>query len=133
MIPMLPGPAATKLLLIRTALLAGLLVFGGVTWYMRRQPDALVLPPERARLYGYVFVAMAAAALTALFVLRRRLQAPGGLTEMAAVQTYIIGYAIAEGTALFGGVTWFLGGSQQWYVAGILLMVASFQVLPVRR
>jgi hypothetical protein len=130
-IPTFPRATAVRLLLIRTALLGGLLVFGAVTFYLRMQPSAATLPPDRARLLGYVFTAMAVGALAVLFVLRRRLE--GGVTEQSALQTYIIGYAVAEGTALFGGATWFMGGHLNWYVAGLLLMVISFQILPIKR
>jgi hypothetical protein len=127
----LPRPVATQLLLIRTALLAGLLLFGAATWYMQRGRAIVPLAPERAQLFGYTFIALAIAALGGLFFVRSRLEK--GVQATAAVQQYMTGYAMAEGTALFGGVTWYLGGSQNWYVAGVLLMVTAFQILPIKR
>lgn len=131
MITPLPRALATQLLLIRTALLAGLLLFGAATWFMQRGQTIVPLPPDRAQLFGYMFIALAVAALGGLFFVRGRLEK--GLHGTAAVQQYLTGYAMAEGTALFGGVTWYLGGSVNWYVAGVLLMVAAFQILPIKR
>ena len=131
MIPPLPRPLATQLLLIRTALLAGLLLFGAVTWFLRRGEALVPLQPDRAQLYGYVFIALAVTALGGLFFVRGRLEK--GVEGTAAVQQYLTGYAMAEGAALFGAMTWYLGGSLNWYVAGVLLVVVAFQILPIRR
>ena len=131
MIPSLPRAVRVQALIIRTAMLAGLLLFGAATWYTLRQGRVAILLPEKARTFGYVFAGLAATAVAGLAYLRLRLETA---TEPAQLLVfYIVGYALAEGAALFGGVVWFMGGSQAWYVAGLVLMVVSFEVLPVRR
>jgi hypothetical protein len=131
MIPTLPRGQATQLLIIRTALLLGLLLFGASTWYAHRRGTLNLLTPDKAQLFGYIFTALAGTTLAALFFLRARLGTAGDTKQLMSM--YIIGYAFTEGTALFGGVVWFLGGSSNWFIAGLVLMIVSFQVLPVRR
>ena len=131
MLPRLPQGAAIQLIIIRTALLLGLLLFGVSTWYTMRNGSTPMLSPETARTFGYVFIGLAATALAGMLFLRSRIE---GLTNPKAIVThYMIGYALAEGAGLFGGVVWFMGGSRDWYIAGLVLMVVAFQVLPVRR
>lgn len=131
MIPPLPRANATNLLLIRLCLLAGLLVMGAAIWFIRRNPDALILEPDRARSFGWAFIALAVVALAGMFVMRKRLERGGD--PQAMLQTYMVGYAMAEGAALFAAVTWYMGGNPNWYVAGVLLMASAFQILPINR
>jgi hypothetical protein len=131
MIPALPRAEATQILVIRTALLAGLLVFGAVTWFLTRQGNTAAASAEQAQLYGYVFAGLAAAAIGGMIVMRTRLEKATSTAQLMTL--YITGYAMAEGAALFGAVVWFLGGAREWYIAGLILLVSGFQILPVRR
>jgi hypothetical protein len=119
-----------RLVLIRTAMLLGVLLFGAVTWYLEHDGRLGAIAPERASIFGYVFMALTGMALVALFTIRGQLK---NADETRQMTLHIIGYAVAEGAALFGGVIWFIGGAREWYVAGVVLMVVAFQVLPVRR
>lgn len=130
MVP-LPSGTATKLLLIRTAMLLGVLLFGAVTWYLQRQGSLETIEAGQTRLLTYVFMALVATALATLFALRARLASARDAARQFTL--YIAGYAVAEGAALFGGVIWFIGGAREWYIAGLVLMVVAFQILPVRR
>jgi hypothetical protein len=130
-IPTLPRPAATQLLVIRTALLGGLLLFGAITWYMAGRGSTPMATPEQTRLYGFIFVALAASAVVGMIVMRTRLEKAADAKQLMSL--YIIGYALAEGAALFGGVVWFIGGPREWYIAGLIVVVAGYQILPVRR
>jgi hypothetical protein len=131
MIPALPRPVATQLLIIRTALLAGLLLFGAATWYVQRNGIANAIAPAGERALVYVFIGAAVAALGGMFFLRSRLGATADVKQIVAM--YIVGYAFAEGAALLSAVIWYVGGSRDWYIAGLVLMVVAFQILPVRR
>jgi len=128
---MLARENVTRLLIIRTGLLLGVLVFGAVTWYLRRQGSLETLDPSQTATFSYAFMALTAGALVGLFMLRVRVQRTTDGAKQ--IQLYIIGYAMAESAALFGGVIWYLGGPREWYIAGLVLMVVAFQVLPVRR
>ncbi len=130
MIPSLGRTARIQLLVIRTAMLFGLLLFGAATWYTKHRELVALLAPGTARTFGYIFAAIACAAVGGLLFLRARLETTTEPAQLVAL--YVVGYALAEGAAVFGGVVWFLGGAQAWYVAGLVLMVVAFQVLPVR-
>jgi hypothetical protein len=45
----------------------------------------------------------------------------------------VIGWAAGELAALAGGVHYFLTNDPQWYGTGVLVLVASYVVLPIRR
>jgi hypothetical protein len=127
---MISQQRATRLLLIRAAMLAGVLLFGAVTWYLEREGRLSTISAERAQMLGYVFMALTGAALVAMFFIRGQL---AQANEARQLTLHIVGYAIAEGAALFGAVVWFIGGAREWYVAGVVLMVVAFQILPVKR
>jgi hypothetical protein len=112
-------------------MLLGLVLFGLSTNYMKGRGNAIVLTGERARVMSYCFIGITAAALAGMMFIRSRLGATQDVKRLFLM--YIIGYALAEGAALFGAVTWFIGGSRDWFIAGLVLMVAAFQVLPVKR
>jgi hypothetical protein len=128
---MLARENAARLLVIRTGLLLGVLVFGAVTWYLRRAGSLETIAANVTERLGYVFIAMAVGVIGALFALRMRVQSVTDARQQFAL--YIAGYAAAEGAALFGGVIWYLGGVREWYIAGLVLMVVAFQMLPIRR
>lgn len=128
---MLAREKAPSVLLIRTALLFGVLLFGAVTWYVRRGGSPDTLAPDATTRLGYVFMGLAAAVVGLLFVLRQRVASEKNPQKQ--VPMYLAGYASAEGAALFGGAIWYLGGVYEWYIAGLVLMVVSFQLLPIAR
>jgi hypothetical protein len=131
MIPTLPRVEGVRLIIIRSALLFGLLLFGGATWFQHRSGHPVPVPAEQARMYGYVFAGLALTAVAALFFLRTRLERATDVKQQVTV--YLAGYAIAEGAALFGGATWFIGGDSNAYMGGLILMVVAFQILPIKK
>ena len=131
MIPSLPRSAAAQLLIIRTAMLLGLVLFGVSTFYIKGRGDATIMSDDRARLFGYIFIGLAFAALAGLIAIRSRLSATADAKRI--VPMYLVGYALAEAAALFSAVTWYIGGAREWFIAGLVLMVAAFQILPIRR
>ena len=131
MIPTLPRVEGVRIVIIRSALLFGLLLFGGATWFQHRGGHPVPVPADQARTYGYVFAGLAITATAMLFILRTRLERATDAKQQVAL--YLIGYAIAEGAALFGGATWFIGGDVNAYMGGLILMVAAFQILPVKK
>lgn len=124
-----PPPAAT-LGVIRIALLTGVLMFGGITWFMQRGADWSPADGDSLRLLRIGMLATWVVAVLLLLVLRARL---GRLTEAAGRSMLIIGWAIGEGAALFGAVYYFLSGQAEWYIAGLFVMLAAFILFPIRR
>ena len=112
-------------------MLLGLVLFGLSTLYMKGRGNVLVLSEERSRVMSYIFIGLAAATLAGMMFIRSRLAMTQEVKHLALM--YIIGYALAEGAALFGAVTWYIGGSRDWFIAGLVLMVTAFQILPIRR
>jgi len=131
MIPVLPKADALRLTLIRSALLLGLLTFGGATWFQHRSGHPAPIPADQARTFGYVFVGLALMAVAGLYMLRKRLEHATDVKQQLTL--YMAGYGIAEGAALFGGATWFVGGDRNLYITGLILMVVAFQILPIKR
>ena len=131
MIPSLPPAQALRLTVIRAALLLGLLLFGAATWFQQTHGSLPQLPSNATRLYGYVFAGLVPCAVAGMFLMRKRIEAASEIPQM--IPLYIAGYAMAEGVALFGAVTWFLGGDRTWYIAGLVVMVVAFQILPINR
>lgn len=128
---MLVGAQATRLRIIRGAMLFGVLAAGAAIWYMRRSGSLTTMEDGTAEGLEYAFIGLAIAAVALLLVLRTRLGAVQDPQKL--IPLYMIGYAAAEAVALFGAVIWYAAGASEWYVAGIVLMAASFQILPVGR
>ncbi|HJU69091.1 MAG TPA: hypothetical protein VJ650_12705 [Gemmatimonadaceae bacterium] len=128
-LPTRPVTPLRTLHLIRLSIFGGALLFGIVTWWMRRETP----PPMEAdlgplRFVGYVLwvgVLVALAFLRGLF---------GKATDSARrTSLLIVSWAAAEALALFGGVVWFLHGDSRWYVAGMCFLLATFILFPLAR
>jgi hypothetical protein len=119
------------LLLIRVAMMTGVLIFGGVTWFIRRSGDGPAFDPANATLLLWVArgawgVAMATCLV--LFALLRNTQQPARVRTLS-----VIGWATGELVALTGGVVWFLTGNPQWYSFGLVYLVLTFLAFPTPR
>ena len=127
--PNRPTTSLRTLHLIRLSIFGGALLFGLVTWWLRREtPPPLPADMGPLRFVGY---GLWVSVLLVLAFLR-------GLLGKAADQArrtslLIIAWAAAESLALFGGVVWFLHGDSRWYVAGMSFMLATFILFPLTR
>lgn len=127
--PNRPTTSLRMLHLIRLAIFGGALMFGLVTWWLRREtPPPMTTDMGPLRFVGYglwVSVLLVLAFLRGLF---------GKATDQARRATLlIISWSAAESLALFGGVVWFLHGDSRWYVAGMSFMLATFILFPLAR
>lgn len=118
-------------LLIRLALLAGVLLFGGVTWYIRREGPR----PEMATdtLHTLLWVGrgtwiLSMATCVSLFGMIRNARSEARIGALS-----LMGWAAGEAVALVGGVIWFLTGISQWYSAGLVYLVLTLLAFPARR
>jgi hypothetical protein len=112
---------------IRLALLAGVLAFGGVVWYLLRE-GMETAPLEPGFLYGFVAVLVASGVGIAVIQLRHAAE-----TEPARLQALAIaGWAVGEAPALLGGVLYLLSGNPVPYLVGLGMMLVSFVMIPVR-
>ena len=113
----------------RMALLVGVLMFGGITWYTRRG-DPMTTTPNIDLLYkvGYGVLVLA---VVGIVVIRNKL---AGVTDPAKYANLaVLGWSCGEAAAIYGGVYYFLSGDPSRYLTGVLLMLISFVAIPLRR
>lgn len=118
------------LLLIRIALLSGVLLFGAVVFFVRRNGDPAPMLPGQAEslVWGArILWGVAIAGTFGVWQMRQR-----ATTRSQVHQWSIIGYALGESVALFGGVVWYLTGTPGWYLPGVLFLAITFLVFPAR-
>lgn len=119
----------TPPLLIRIAMLTGVLLFGGVTWFLRQSGSAPEPPTaESARTLLWMGRAAWAAAIAGCVVLFALLQREPSTARTRTLS--IVAWAFGELVALYGGVVWFLTGLTQWYVSGVIFLVLSLLAFP---
>ena len=118
-------PAAT-LRILRFALLGGVVLFGVVIAYLTGsggiEPD-----PALGRIMGIFFAIEAIVCVGTLAMIRSRWERTDPARRGAAT---LVGWAIAEGAALIGGVCWLFGGARVFYFTGVALLVAALLLLP---
>jgi len=128
--PTVPPPrqAPNVLPLIRMGMTAGVLLLGGVLWFLDRQgrvppaPDTVLTAAM-----PFALGALLAGAIAMRFVVTKA-------ADAAQRSTYlIIGWAIGETAALFGGAHWMLTGNPRWYVIGLFVYLSALVLLPLRR
>jgi hypothetical protein len=118
----------TPLLAIRLAMMAGVLLFGAVSWFMHQAPEWTPTDPAvaaRLRTMGGIVGGIAALGLVVLFTRFRDASSPSQASTLA-----ILAWALGEAVALFGGVVFFLTGAPTWYIVGVLLLTLTFVAFP---
>ncbi|MDP1858675.1 MAG: hypothetical protein Q8K82_08390 [Gemmatimonadaceae bacterium] len=121
----------TQAFLIRIAMLTGVLMFGGVTWFLRQsepapQVEASVLPTLLWMARAVWAVAIVGCVI--LFGIVRR-----DHSGVRARKLSVIAWALGESVALLGGAVWFLTGTPIWYAPGVVFLVLTFIAFPARR
>ena len=115
------------LALIRIALLVGVLVFGGVVWYLRRSGDVTYpVNPRGLRVAGQAVWALTTLGTLGLFL------AAGRASPDRRAAFSVIAWALGEATAIYGGLFWMLLGDPQWYLYGVACLLLTYFIFPVR-
>ena len=117
--------------MIRLALLLGVLAFGATTTFIVRRGEWRPSASDALDSLRIVGVGLWVTAILAVAFLRFRGTRIAGRAGTATPA--IIGWAIGEAVAIFGGVHYFLSGQPAWYANGVLFLVATFVVFPLRR
>jgi len=118
-----------QLAIIRMAFLGGVLLFGAVIWFLHRQPG--YVPDHRMEQLRPVVPVIMLALIGGIIAVRIYLSR---ITDPQHIGTFqLIGWAIGEAAALFGGVYYFNTDDPRFYVMGLFVMLASFIVVPLRR
>jgi hypothetical protein len=120
----------TPALAIRFAMLTGVLLFGGVVWFLQRSGDAPGMPEESQRMLLMMGRVLWVAAIGGCIFLFRAL---GSAPAPRAAQLHVVAWALGESVALFGAVVWFLTGTPAWYLPGVTFLVLTFLVFRPER
>ena len=118
----------TPLRSIRIAMMLGVLLFGGVAWFVTRTPDWTA--PDPALLEQLTSIARVAWVVVGigLIVMFARFRDSANVSRASTVA--IFAWALGETLALFGGVILFLTAFGGWYIAGVTALVLAFVAFP---
>lgn len=125
----LSSPQRARLGIVRVAMLAGVIMFGVVTWFLRRSgpaPGGIEAGPLDTITYGAMI-----AGIAGIVVMRRVVAAATDAARYANMA--VIGWAFGELAALAGAVHYFMTGDPTRYVIGVMVMLLSFVLIPLRR
>jgi len=118
----------TPLRAIRIAMMLGVLLFGGVAWFITRTPDWKAPDPglldQLAMIARFGWIAIGIA-LVVMFLRFRNSPNPSRASTVA-----IVAWTLGETLALFGGVILFLTAFGGWYIAGVTALVLAFVAFP---
>ncbi|HLM68772.1 MAG TPA: hypothetical protein VK358_14630 [Longimicrobium sp.] len=121
-------PRSATLRIIRIALLSGVLMFGGVAYYLTQQNGPL--GAENADALQIVNIVLLVGAAVGIMIIQRRHLAERDPAKRSTLN--IVAWAMGEATALFGGVHFLMVGNPVPFLVGLVMMVAAFVVVPIR-
>ncbi len=125
------GPDTRVVAILRLAFLLGAGVLGAVVGFMRSQ-GAVSSSAETARGLTIAGRVLWGVALAACLFLASRVRAERDPRNVFAQS--VVGWAIAEGVAIFGVAYWYLFGASQWYFTGLGFLALALIMLPgIRR
>jgi hypothetical protein len=118
----------TPAIAIRLAMMGGVLLFGGVSWFLHQTPDWTPVAPAMAAQFsviGRVVWIVVSIAFGFLFLRFRDIPDPAQASTVA-----ILAWTLGETLALFGGVVFFLTAAAGWYIAGVIALTLAFVAFP---
>src|SRR5207342_1396531 len=115
--------------LIGMALWLGVLAFGVVIWFVHRAGSFPIRPQPMSLRYASAALSVVAVGVVLAFRggVRQMDDGPDRNTRILTL------WAVGEGAALFGGVLFLLTNEAQWYGLGLLSMLTTFILVPLRR
>ena len=124
------GDGTASLAVMRLAMLAGVLLFGAVSWWMRRSaPSPSTVDPQFAEILAALPLVGGSVALVAVVILRKALASVRDPLRQAPLR--LVGWATGELAALVGAVGYFLSGNVTSYLIGLGVLVFTFVALPL--
>jgi hypothetical protein len=122
--------STASLSIIRITLLSGVLLFGGIIWFLHRQPGwapASEADPELTRLLVQAASLMSLLGVTIVYALHRRARTVERLDTLS-----IAGWTLGELPALIGGVHYYFTDDPQWYLWGMMALLLTYLIFPAR-
>ena len=126
-----PPPSLLALAIIRIALLLGVLLLGATILFIQRRGTWSAAPAESLETLRMIGTGLWIVAIIAVIWLR--LRGTGRASRSSGRDASIIGWAIGEAVALFGGVYYLMSGRHTWYIYGLLFLVLTFVIFPIAR
>ena len=112
--------------IIRLALLGGVLVFGvAIAWMTGR--EGFTADASLGGVLRLAFLVLTLGTLAALTAVRTA-QARADADRRGTFA--IVGWALGESVALFGGVAWLLAGEMLLYLTGVGVLLVAFLLVP---
>ena len=119
--------------IIRFSLLSGVLLFGAVCWFTANQRGGGPQPNVDLASFALFRIAVPVLCLGALViatVLRGRVARERDAQQRNSLR--VAAWAVGEGSALAGGVYYFMTGDPKLYVIGVVALLATFIIVPLR-
>lgn len=118
----------TPLHAIRLAMMGGVLLFGGVSWFLTQTPDWVAPEPGIAEQLGRIATIAWVVVGATLIVMFMKFRDSSNLAQASSVA--ILAWALGETLALLGGVVFFLTSLAGWYIAGVIVLTLTFVAFP---
>jgi hypothetical protein len=119
--PAVPPPQVT--LMIRVALLGGVLMLGGVAYLLHAQGRTIPPPPEGFRFVPPIVTCVALVSLGVIRVLIGD-DAPPARRWMLGFYSWVAG----EASALVGGISFYFTGDPMWWAVGVLVLLVALML-----
>ena len=115
--------------IIRFALLGGILIFGAIALFMSSSGMMDPMDESVLSILLIVFFVLAAAEGGVMYFFHLRWKK--AKTQQQKASLSIVGWALAEGVALFGAVLALLGGGIVPYLCGLALFGVAWLLFPI--
>lgn len=121
-------PGTARLAIIRVAIFAGVIAIGLVSFWQHRQAgwihaDATLLKPLK-------WIGMGTWVLVVVGLIGMRLRYAREAESASNARIQMLGWALGEMPAIFGGMYYFLTDDATIYLAGLGAMIVSFTLFP---
>lgn len=113
---------------IRLAMMGGILLFGGTSWFLTHTPDWVAPAPEFTAQLTAVARIIWIVVSTGLLVMFLKFRNQEDLARASTVA--IIAWSLGETLGLLGAVVLFLTSITTWFIAGVIALALTFVAFP---